>query len=353
MSAGLLESDAMFYAKEGGVPWHGVGVSVEEAPTSDAAMEVAKLDWTVMLRPAYYSVQGKGSYKRAADFQIMVRSDTGYALGTCGLSYSPIQNKEMFRFLDALVANGDLRYETAGSLWNGRRVWMLARIPTELEIGGDRMFPYLLAASAHDGSGACKVLPTLVRVVCANTLHAAVFSRDDEVRQMTVNIRHTGRVLDKLGQARQILGLGMESFKRLKTAGDLLAATDGLPHVEGLLSALFPAKKGDEEKKLSKDIEESRDKFRLIVEAEARRGSGKPTGWDLVNAVTGYADHVRAPENVRGGRFNTKEEAVVDSIFFKGASEFRQRGLDLVLGMTGVYEKLDELKVPVRLKRAS
>jgi Domain of unknown function (DUF932) len=46
-------------------------------------------------------------------------------------------NLDAFRFLDALIGS-ELHFETAGSLWGGRRVWCLARLPEYVELGGDR-----------------------------------------------------------------------------------------------------------------------------------------------------------------------------------------------------------------------
>ena len=46
--------------------------------------------------------------------------------------------------------------ETAGSLQEGKRVWLLARMPREFIILGERTTPYLVFSNAHDGSGAVK-----------------------------------------------------------------------------------------------------------------------------------------------------------------------------------------------------
>lgn len=77
--------------------------------------------------------------------------------------YKIVQNKDAFKFTDALLGEG-VRYETAGSLQEERRVWLLARLPREYIIGGERISPYLVFSNAHDGSGAVKVCVTPVRV---------------------------------------------------------------------------------------------------------------------------------------------------------------------------------------------
>ena len=51
MAHGLLEYDWMLSAKER--PWHGIGTVVEEAPTSEDAIRIARLDWTVDQFPVF------------------------------------------------------------------------------------------------------------------------------------------------------------------------------------------------------------------------------------------------------------------------------------------------------------
>jgi phage/plasmid-like protein (TIGR03299 family) len=353
MTHGITESDQMFYAKENGPPWHiddtkDRSVAVDEAPTSAEAIEAAGLSWEVQVKQAFYSLHGR--QKKADECGIVVRSDTGEALAHVGMGYSPIQNAEMFSFMDELVGSGDLRYETAGSLWGGRKVWMLARVPEEIEVGGDRCFPYLLAHSVHDGHGACKILPSVVRVVCNNTLAAALFSHDSEIRKMTVSIAHIGNVRDKLSKAREVLGLGLESFKRFQQVGEIMTATDGLPLVDDLVAKLFPQRNDEAEEPPTEAVMKRREAFTDILAAES--AGRRPTAYDLLNAVSGYADHVRAVDNVRGG-INSKEQARMESVFFGGARRWKESALDLILSMAKIYEQLEEAKIPVRIKRAA
>src|SRR5437764_8376212 len=84
-----------------------------------------------------------------------------------------VDNRDAFRFLDALI-NSDLYFETARSLWGGRRVWCLARLPEFVELGGDISATYIYVANSHDGSMAVTAAATPIRIVCANTLGAAL-----------------------------------------------------------------------------------------------------------------------------------------------------------------------------------
>ena len=106
-------------------------------------------------------------------YKANVRDSDRKILGVVTDRYKVIQNQEAFAFTDALLGEG-VRYETAGSLQEGRRVWLLARLPREYIIAGERISPYMVFSNTHDGSGAVKTALTPIRVVCNNTLNLAL-----------------------------------------------------------------------------------------------------------------------------------------------------------------------------------
>lgn len=112
-----------------------------------------------------------------------------------------MQNREAFAFTDELLGEG-VRYETAGSLQNGRKVWMLARMPHEYVISGERISPYMVFFNSHDGSGAIKVALTPIRVVCQNTLNLAL-----STAKRSWSMIHTGNIQGKMQEARDTLFL--------------------------------------------------------------------------------------------------------------------------------------------------
>lgn len=52
--------------------------------------------------------------------------------------YKVIQNEDAFAFTDELLGEG-VCYETVGSLQEGKKVWLLARMPHEYIISGERI----------------------------------------------------------------------------------------------------------------------------------------------------------------------------------------------------------------------
>ena len=188
--AALVES--IFSVRE--TPWHGMGEIVKEAPSSADAIRYAGLDWEVEQQPIYLGNGTKivGSYAN-------VRSSDGRCLGVVGERYKIVQNAEAFEFTDALLGEG-VRYETAGSLKDGRTVWLLAKMPESIEILGDKVDPYLVFTNTHDGSGAVRVTMTPIRVVCWNTLNIALNGA-----KRVWSARHTGSITNKLDEAMETL----------------------------------------------------------------------------------------------------------------------------------------------------
>ena len=158
--------ETMFYVRE--KPWHGLGTMVQEAPTSAEALKLAGLDWTVEARDMWLN----GGYEPIPGYKANVRSSDNKILGVVSNKYRIVQNAEAFAFTDALIG-GDVHYETAGSLLDGKKIWLLAKLP-DSEICGDKTETYMCFSNTHDGSGAVRVCMTPVRVVCNNTLNLAL-----------------------------------------------------------------------------------------------------------------------------------------------------------------------------------
>ena len=194
--------ETMFYTRE--KPWHGVGTMVAEAPNSKDALRLAGLNWKVLQEPVYTEneelIQG---------YKANVRDTDRKVLGVVTDRYKVIQNEEAFAFTDTLLGEG-VRYETAGSLQEGRRVWMLARLPREFIIGGERISPYMVFSNTHDGSGAVKTALTPIRVVCNNTLNLAL-----RTAKRSWSMIHTGDISGKIEEAKNTLLLADEYMTAL------------------------------------------------------------------------------------------------------------------------------------------
>ena len=182
--------ESMFYTRT--KPWHGLGVQVQEAPESKDALRLAGLDWKVYQREVYTD-----SGIRIDGYRANVRNTDNRVLGVVTERYKIVQNEEAFAFTDALLGKG-VRYETAGSLQDGRKVWLLARLPKEYIISGEQISPYLVFSNSHDGSAAVRVAVTPIRVVCNNTLNLAL-----STAKRSWAMVHTGNIKGKIHEAQE------------------------------------------------------------------------------------------------------------------------------------------------------
>jgi phage/plasmid-like protein (TIGR03299 family) len=183
MSHGLTDNDSMFSVRE--MPWHGLDIVLDQYPARSTKRSTRRgLGWKVthgdvlvVRRPEWIDDFGN---KRPAElapaegFKANLREDTGEVLGIVSDEYEVFDNRDAFRFLDALVGS-ELHFETAGSLWGGRHVWCLARLPEYIELGGDLSATWIYVANSHDGSMAVTAAVTPIRIVCANRLYPNVW----------------------------------------------------------------------------------------------------------------------------------------------------------------------------------
>ena len=205
--------ETMFSVRE--KPWHGLGTIVMEAPASAEALKLAGLDWEVVQEPVYTD-----NRELIKGYKANVRSSDRRVLGVVSDRYKVVQNTDAFSFTDGLLGKG-VKYETAGSLQEGKKVWLLARLPKEFVIAGERISPYLVFSNTHDGSGSVKVAVTPVRVVCNNALNLAL---DNAKRSFSMI--HTGNIHDKIQEAKDTLfmaenymdnlGIEFEQLRRVK-----------------------------------------------------------------------------------------------------------------------------------------
>ena len=188
----------------GAAPWHGLGRVLDQAPTVAEAITLAGLNWTVSLRPMWTTLDGGATPIPVPGQRAVLRGDTGSILGVVGDDFVPLQNADAFAFFDPLVADGTLELDTAGALREGRRVWIMAKIPGGPEaIVPDDVFGlerYVLLCHGHDGSLALRCGFNPVRVVCQNTLNAALGHGDG-----MFCLRHTAGLSAALDVVRSVV----------------------------------------------------------------------------------------------------------------------------------------------------
>lgn len=283
--AALVES--MVYTRE--KPWHGLGTKVEEAPTSADALRLAGLDWRVEQK----NIQLCGGSK-VPGYKANVRSTDGKVLGVVSDRYRIVQNADAFEFTDSIIG-GDVRYETAGSLNGGKKIWLLAKLP-ETEIAGDKTEPYLCFSNTHDGSGAVRVCMTPIRVVCNNTLNLALDSA-----KRAWSVRHTGSLQSKRHEARACLRMANTYMGALAEKADRMANTAiTRDHLNRILDELFPVDEHTTERE-KQNIKKLRDEY-MVCYFAPDLVKFRDTAWGAYNAMSDMITHnapLRKTENYR------------------------------------------------------
>lgn len=324
------------------VPWHGIGTIVEDKLTAKEALVLAGLDWEVGLFPVTASVDHRVELVvneatalperkvltlpepvaiEVPDTFAVIRDSDQSVLGVVGARYAPVQNWKSFEFFDSVVSSGDAKYETAGSLNGGRRVFLTARIPKEIKIGGeDAVDSYLVMANSHDGSLAFTAAVTPVRVVCQNTLNIALRGAKQQWK-----LRHTDSIDGRIAEARGALGLTFQYLDDFeKEAERLLAMPVPKASFEKLIQEAFPAKN------LPLGVKFSEEQYGMIglLESSPTIDDGmRYTGWGALNAVREYDDWGRT---YRSSKTKSLDEQRTEATWFGKNVSRTNRMLELL-----------------------
>lgn len=299
----------------GQTPWHGLGTKLDAPPTVEEGIRAAGLDWQVGLKPL---VTTDGI---AVDHRATYRISDGKIFGVVGPGYTPLQNTESFSWFQPLISSGEVSLHTAGSLQEGRKVWVLAKInQPALEIAdGDTVERFVLLSNSHDGTRAVRAGFTPIRVVCANTLRLAHDAGSDENK--LVKILHTKNVTTALDTLRETMLIANSRFEASaeqyrKLARFSVSKNDLRKYVKIVLGV---------EKEDEKDLPaQTMNKIReILVLAEKGRGNDGKTLWSGYNGVTEYL----------GTGYGRTQEGRLDALWFGQNVALSQKALDVALTM--------------------
>lgn len=348
-----------FMASGSGVlPWHhkeGMSETVAGLMTAEQVLAKARLNWEVRKVPLYFdpsqmcyaqAVQAlhaaesakdsaalavakerldllkrdtlNGHFRRSPDAFGIVRSDTGDFLGSVGARYTPIQNAQGLDVLDPVIGDA-AAYETGGSIHGGKTVYLTAKTSADWAIcEGDTFKTYLLVYMSHDGKHPVTIRFVQTRVVCWNTLSAAI----GECPAL-VSVRHTRNAPDKLAEAHRILKLAdkhQQAFR--KALGKLAAEPMSERQGRNFLGKLFPDE-SDEESETKREKRSDR-VFELFRSGTGNEGK---TRYDMLNGVTEFVDHKRE-QRIHGGK--DSGEARFESTQLTTGATLKSRAFELL-----------------------
>jgi phage/plasmid-like protein (TIGR03299 family) len=307
---------SMFYI--GDVPWHQLGRHLNKPATASEAMDAARLNYRVVKRPMKAIINGH-KYSDVPNAFATVRTDTNQVLGVVGARYEPVQNSDAFNFFDPLVDREEAIYHTAGVLGRGEKIWLLAKLPDFIKVGKkmDPVEKFVLLYNSHDGSSVVRCKLTPIRVVCNNTLSAALNGAEQEVR-----IRHTASAADRLKQAHEILGLTNQLYQQLdyifnRMALKKVTGSQLLDYVTKLIPDNPVAENNTRTENLRSKIIDLHDS---VKDASMHKGNL----FGAYNAVTEYVDHYSSQKDA------SKQ---LKSIWFGSGENLKKRAYQLAESM--------------------
>ena len=310
--------------------WHGLGQVIQDYPTSAEAIQFAGLDYTVAKRKIYTQ---RNEYENpqitVPDYFATLRTDTNEVLGIVGKDYEIVQNRDAFTFFDSIVGGDGIQYETAGALGIGERIFITAKLPSYIKVGREDLIEqYVFLTTSHDGFGSITAAFTPVRIVCNNTLNAAMRNHTNSIK-----IRHTANAKDRLEQAHKVMGISNQLAGQLEEIFNHWARvkiTD--PELRRLIQlAMVPNKevldninngKFDELSTCFINMCDSVFEYAMTSPSQQQETT-KGTLFGAYNSVTGYFQNVR---NYKDG------ETKLKSLLYGGTAQLRtQKAFNLCM----------------------
>lgn len=288
-------------AYSGETPWHGLGVQVPPDISPRDMMKRAGLDWKVRKSQLFFRADKpsddrtihqiqdeesddykpvRGTYENK--FALYRDSDGKFLDIVHSKRWEPVQNHQAFEFFDEFVRRGDMQMETAGSLNDGKRVFVLARVKDGFSLtnGRDDVDSYLLFSNPHVYGEAINVRFTPIRVVCQNTLAFA----------LNLFAKHSVRAYHSVPfnelAVKEVLGIARIQLHQYHDIAEYLSRKRySKPSLEAYLKEIFPVK--EPHKALTGNA------LRAYEITETQPGANYSPGsfWNAFNAVTFLTDH--------------------------------------------------------------
>ncbi len=298
------------FASHSEVAWHGLGQIVENAMTSAEAIELANLDYEVIKTTLHPLVDGMPNNGEAIpDKFATIRTDNNAFLGIVGNRYEIIQNKEAFGFFDAIIDSGEAIFETAGALGNGERIFVTAKLPEDMLVNGEPCSKYIVLTNSHNGSSSIIAGFTSVRVVCSNTLAAALNGLSNKV-----SIQHRLGAKDRLAEAYKVMGIASMYMTEVSEIFNKMAKTPIQDEqLKGYITEVMKFEhKGqteEEKERISKILSNQVDSIYNFALSHPTQttDAARGTVWGAYNSISGYYNYI--------AKFRTDEDKFKSQLF--------------------------------------
>jgi len=322
--------------------WHRLGVVVEDAPTVAGAMQIAGLDWEVDACPMSCTQERHGETRRITCPNIFanVRSDTYEPLGYVSERYTIVQNSDLADLVQQASDAGAIpRVETAGSLRNGRLVFLCSRMDTMMVGGKDPVNPYFTLLNGHDGKHGLEAMAVTIRTVCANT--ARMSQMQAKGTGNWLNLRHSGNIKERINEVRALFFTAQEQANSFQEAADAMYQRKlNTGEVRKFFLDVYqtgigeiPANPQDarEDRKRDKALKTVAHWLQNFESPTCTENGVSGSAWGAYNAVTEWSDHQRTVR--RNSKSEDKQDARNFSNLFGRSNQFKGRAAEAALAL--------------------
>lgn len=303
--------------------WHGLGQIVNHAMTAAEAIKLANMDYIVEKAPLYAGIGNVETppliYSPYEERVATYRTDNNDVLGIVGGRYEIVQNKDAFGFFDSIIDAKEAIFETAGVLGKGERIFVTAKLPNDMLVHGEKIEKYIILTNSHDGSSSVIAGFTNVRIVCNNTLQAALSGLENKV-----SIPHITGAKGKIAEAHRVMGIASVYMKEVQETFEAMSnkkMTD--EEMKQFITQIFTPKTSsaqteEEKEKVSKRTQNKIDatlQFALTHETQLTPATTS-TVFGAYNAISGYYNYI--------ADFPTPEAKFKSLQFGQGANKIKE-----------------------------
>lgn len=279
-------------AYTGEKPWHRLGNAIPENASIEQVRRAAGMNWSILEAPVEYSIPTVEGFTgqtlwhnyKADNRKVLCRSDNHAMLSVVSSRYRPVQPGDVLEFFRDMVEAGGYHIESAGTMRGGARLFAVAKTHQAFALaGGDEVQGRLLLSTGCDGSMATSVSEVTIRVVCRNTLMAALNDR-----RGYVSVRHD-QVFDAQRVQEQLRSVSTHFDAFREAAQAMTRAQVSQRQAREFIARVVmpdPAIPLDEHRGFARIL--------ALFDGEgmgADLPSSRGTVWGLLNAVTQYVDH--------------------------------------------------------------
>lgn len=331
-------------------------INVENCKTAEEVIKQANLDWSVEKCPIFGQMPMSINQSEITDDESFIhdykyyanvpnaygiyRTDLNIPLGIVKDRYNIVQNIDAFTFFNEAIGKDKAIWQTAGYFGNGERIFVSAKIPKNILVDDDPVENYLVFTTSHDGSSGVKILFTPIRIVCQNTLNAAIAdssnyisfrhtdSVHDNIKLVTDIIKASNTKVESLGEAYNAMrkvkitdNKAMEYFNKLILSENEIENLRVTNHTyqEIIYKNYQAMSDANISTKKVNVISSMYDYYHTGIGQKEILG----TGWGLYNAVSGYYSNI---DNAVGLKR-------MDSLLYGDKSRKIQKAGDIVLSM--------------------